>query len=127
MLAEKPEAEYKLIDVAEGKVDLDAFIAQMTEEELCHLVSGQPSRGVANTGGMGSLDRLGIPVVMTADGPAGVRIRKECEVNTTAFPIATALAASWNLKLMESIGRAGALEVKENNLSIWLTPRLEYS
>lgn len=124
MLAEKPEAEYKLIDMAEGKVDLDAFIAQMTEEELCRLVSGQPSRGVANTGGMGSLDRLGIPVVMTADGPAGVRIRKECEVNTTAFPIATALAASWNLKLMESIGRAGALEVKENNLSIWLTPAL---
>lgn len=124
VLAEKPEAEYKLIDAAEGKVDLDTFIAQMTEEELCHLVSGQPGQGVANTGGMGALDRLGIPAVMTADGPAGVRMRKECEVNATAFPIATALAASWNLKLMELIGRAGALEVKENNLSIWLTPAL---
>lgn len=124
ILAKKPDTEYKLIDVAEGKVDLDTFIAQMTEEELCHLVSGQPSRGVANTGGMGALDHFEIPAVMTVDGPAGVRIRKECEVNTTAFPIATALAASWNLELMESIGRAGALEVKENNLSIWLTPAL---
>lgn len=123
-LSEKPEAEYKLIDVAEGKVDLDSFIAQLTDEELCHLVTGQPSRGVANTGGMGAIDRLGIPAVMTVDGPAGVRIHKVCEVNTTAFPVATALAASWNPKLVEAIGRAGALEVKENNLSIWLTPAL---
>lgn len=123
-LAEKPEAEYKLIDVAEGKVDLDTFIAQLTDEELCHLVTGQPNRGVANTSGMGAIDRLGIPAVMAVDGPAGVRIHKECEVNTTAFPIATALAASWNPKLMEAIGRAGALEVKENNLSIFLTPAL---
>lgn len=123
-LAEKPEAEYKLIDVAEGKVDLDTFIAQMTDEELSHLVAGQPSRGVANTGGIGALERFGIPAVMTVDGPAGVRIRKECKVNTTAFPIATALAASWNEELLEEIGRAGALEVKENNLSIWLTPAL---
>lgn len=123
-LAEKPEEEYKLIDVAEGKVDLDTFIAQLTDEELCHLVTGQPNRGVANTSGMGAIDRLGIPAVMTVDGPAGVRINKVCEVNTTAFPVATALAASWNPKLVEAIGRAGALEVKENNLSIWLTPAL---
>lgn len=123
-LAEKPKEEYKLIDVAEGKVDLDTFIAQLTDEELCHLVTGQPNRGVANTSGMGAIDRLGIPAVMTVDGPAGVRINKVCEVNTTAFPVATALAASWNPKLVEAIGRAGALEVKENNLSIWLTPAL---
>lgn len=123
-LTEKPKEEYKLADVAEGIIDLDTFIAQITDEELCQLVTGQPSRGVANTGGMGAVERLGIPAVMTVDGPAGVRIRKECEVNTTAFPVATALAASWNLRLMEAIGQAGAMEVKENNLSIWLTPAL---
>lgn len=123
-LAKKPEEEYKLVYVAKGTIDLDTFIAQMTDEELCHMVTGQPSRGVANTSGMGAIERLGIPAVMTVDGPAGVRIRKECQVTTTAFPIATALAASWNTELMEAIGRAGALEVKENNLSIWLTPAL---
>lgn len=121
---ERPEEEYQLLDVAKGKIDLDTFIAQLTDEELCHMVTGVPSRGVANTGGMGGIDRLGIPAVMTVDGPAGVRIRKDREVNTTAFPVATALAASWNLKLVEAIGCAGALEVKENNLSIWLTPAL---
>lgn len=123
-LAEAPEEKYTLADAAEENRNLDTFIAQMTDEELCHLVTGQPGRGVANTGGMGAIERLGIPAVMTVDGPAGVRIQKECGVNTTAFPVATALAASWNLKLMEAVGQAGALEVKENNLSIWLTPAL---
>ena len=121
---EKPKETYKLIDVAEGLIDLDTFMAQLTDEELCHLAGGQPNTGVANTLGMGNLSRLGIPNVMTVDGPAGVRINKSCEVNTTAFPVATALAASWNPEILEAIGRAGALEAKENNLCIWLTPAL---
>ena len=103
---------------------MDTFMAQLTDEELCSLAGGQPNHGVANTCGMGNVSRLGIPSVMTVDGPAGVRIHKDCEVNTTAFPVATALAASWNPEMVEAIGRAGALEVKENNLSIWLTPAL---
>ena len=123
-LPEKPEGTYHLIHVAEGLIDLDTFMAQLTDEELCHLVGGQPNTGVANTFGMGNLSRLGIPNVMTVDGPAGVRIDKACEVNTTAFPVATALAASWNPEILEAIGRAGALEAKENNLCIWLTPAL---
>ena len=122
--ASKPDEEYKLIDVDEGTIDLDTFMAQLTDEELCSIVGGQPNRGVANTFGMGNIPRLGVPSAMTVDGPAGVRIHKECGVNTTAFPVATALAASWNTDLLEAIGRAGALEVKENNLSIWLTPAL---
>lgn len=120
----QPDGEYSLMDVAEGKISLEAFLEQLTDEELCRLTAGCPSRGVANTGGIGGVSRLGIPAVMTADGPAGVRIRRECGVNTTAFPIATALAATWNLSLVEEVGRAGALEAKENNLSIWLTPAL---
>jgi len=122
--AEKPEDTYKLIDVAEERVDLEAFIAQMTEDELIHLLGGQPNTGVANTFGMGNIERLGIPNVMTIDGPAGVRVTKESQVKTTAFPVATCLAASWNTLLLEEIGKAGALEAKENNTYIWLTPAL---
>lgn len=123
-MTEKPAEEYKLIDVYEGKISLDAFIAQLTDEELCHLVGGQPAAGLSDTCGMGNLPRLGIPNVMTIDGPAGVRLRRLSGIKSTAFPVATALAASWNLDLLEEIGRAGALETKENNLSIWLTPAL---
>lgn len=122
--ADKPEQTYMLLDVANGKVDLDTFIAQLTDDELIHLVGGQPRIGVSDTCGMGALPRLGIPAVMTEDGPAGVRICLDRCIRTTAFPVATCIAQSWNLELMEAIGRAGALEAKENNLSIWLTPAL---
>lgn len=120
----KRNDDIMLIDVAEGKSNMDDFISQLTDDELIYLLGGQKNRGVANTCGMGDLDRYGIPPVMTADGPAGVRINAECGVNTTAFPVATLLACTWNIPLIESIGKAGALEAKENNLSIWLTPAL---
>lgn len=122
--AKKPDTEYMLIDVFEGKVDLDTFIAQMTEDELCEIVGGQPRVGVTTTSGMGNIERLGIPELMTGDGPAGVRIMPDRGVTTTAFPVATMLACTWNLDLVEEIGHAGALETKENNMSIWLTPAL---
>lgn len=122
---EKPEkAFYRLIDVAEGNVDMDTFLAQMTDEEIMELVGGHPNQGVANTSGFGCNARYGIPPIMTADGPAGVRIAPRTGVNTTAFPVATALACTWNLDILEKIGIAGALECKENNLLIWLTPAL---
>lgn len=118
------EEPYQLLDVAEGKVDLDTFIAQLTDEELCHLVGGQPGQGISSTSGMGNLRRLGIPLVMTADGPAGLRSRTISFIPTTAFPVATCLACSWDLALIEEIGRAMALEVKENNICMFLTPAL---
>ena len=122
--AKAPEETHHLIDVVNGVIDLDTFIAQLTDEELCNLVGGQPPTGLSDTCGMGNLKRLEIPNVMTIDGPAGVRLRRLSGIKATAFPVATALAASWNIELLEEIGRAGALEVKENNLSIWLTPAL---
>jgi len=123
-IANKPQEEYKLIDVYDGRIDLDSFIAQMTQEELIHITGGQPRVGVTTTSGMGNIDRLGVPEVMTDDGPAGLRIMPDRGVTTTAFPVATMLACTWNTDLVEEIGRAGALEVKENNISIWLTPAL---
>lgn len=125
ILAPKPDQEtpYMLLDVAEGRIDLDTFIAQLTDEELCHLVGGQPGQGISTTSGMANLKRLGIPLIMTADGPAGLRARIS-QIPATAFPVATCLACTWNLELVEEIGRAGALEVKENNICMWLTPAL---
>ena len=123
-LADVPEEPITLLDVAEKGASLDAFIAQLTTEEMIHLVKGVPSIGVSCTSGFGSIEERHIPPVMTIDGPAGVRIDRRCEVNCTAFPVATALACTWNLELMEQVGRAGALEAKENNLQIWLTPAL---
>ena len=118
------EEPIQFMEVAEGNITLDEFITRMTDEEMMVLLAGQLNTGVADTGGMGNVKRLGIPNVMTVDGPAGVRIKKYCCVNTTAFPVATALACTWNLELVKEVGKAGALEVKENNMQIWLAPAL---
>ncbi len=103
---------------------LDEFIAQFTDEELCEFMGASPDIGVSNTQCFSGLGRLGVPAVPTADGPAGLRLRECCGVATTAWPCATLLACTWNTELVEEVGRAGGLEVKENNLAVWLTPAL---
>ena len=117
--------EIKLLkQVMSSEITLDDFIAQLTDEELMALLLGTKKTGVANTDGMGGLPKYGIPAPMTTDGPAGVRLDLETGIRTTAFPVATMLACTWNTDILEKIGVAGALEVKENNLSMWLTPAL---
>lgn len=123
-IPEKREEIKNLIDVWNGTISLDEFLTQLTNSELISLLIGQPNRGVADTGGIGNLEKYGIPNPMTADGPAGVRVNGGCDVTTTAFPVASMLACTWNTELVEQVGRAGALEAKENNLFIWLTPAL---
>ena len=107
--------------VVNGEISLDEFVSQLSDDELMVLLAGRPNKGVTRTNGIGDLEKFGIPPIMTADGPAGVHIRM---VNTTAFPIATALACTWDTDLLKEIGIAGAVEVKENNMQIWLTPAL---
>ena len=110
------------MNVVEGKETLDEFVDKLPIEALIHLLGGQPNTGVDNTFGMGNLPEYGIPNIMTADGPAGLRIQPQCGVNTTAWPCATLLACTWDPELIEEIGKAGGEEVKENNIGIWLTP-----
>ena len=40
----------------------------------------------------------------------------------TAWPCATLVACTWDPEAAEAVGAAGAKEVKENNIGIWLTP-----
>ena len=125
-LAKAPDSEkpFGLIDVANGNITLDEFISLLTDDELIHLMSGIPNRGVANTCGIGGIDRVGIPPIMTVDGPAGIRIAPKVGISTTAWPCATLIACTWDPELAYEIGKAGALEAKENGLAIWLTPAL---
>ena len=131
--AEKPRAarvgfaptdKPQLIDVAEGKLSLDDFVKALPDKELAELLGGQPNTGVANTFGIGNLSEYGVPNIMTEDGPAGVRIRPECGVTTTAWPCTTLLACTWNPEVTEAIGIAAGKEVKENNISVWLAPAI---
>ena len=118
-----PENEVKF-DLVGSEISLDEFVAQFTLEELMDFVGGQPPTGVANTGCFGGLQRLSVPAVATADGPAGLRLDTEVGIPTTAWPCATLLACTWDPELIYDVGAAGGAEVRENNLGIWLTPAL---
>ena len=43
---------------------------------------------------------------------------------TTAFPVSTALAQSWNVRLMERVGTAIYSEMKEYGCTYWLAPAI---
>ena len=111
-----------LSDVAGGALSLDAFLSQLGDEDLIHLLGGQPNVGVSNTFGIGNLPEYGVPNITTADGPAGLRIEQQCGICTIAWPCATLLAATWDPELVSRVGAGAAEEVKENNISVWLAP-----
>ena len=112
----------RLADVADGKISLDDFIAALPVEDLAWLLGGQPNTGLANTYGYGNNPVYGIPNVMTADGPAGIRFRPGLGVTTTAFPCATLLGSTWDPQIVREVGAAAALEARENNIMVWLAP-----
>lgn len=110
---------------------LEELVATLSDEEIVELLHGHPMANASNTCAMGHLPRderqdvRQIPLVPTADGPAGLRIRAgRGNVPPTFFPCATVVAQSWNLNVARRLGAAGAAEVKENNVGIWLTPAL---
>lgn len=111
-------------EVAEGTCTMEEFMDQLSIDDMISLLCGQPLTGVSDTFGYGNLPDFGVPNVMTADGPAGLRIRPQRCVKTTAFPCATLLACTWEPAIVEEIGAAAAKEVCENNIGVWLTPAL---
>ena len=121
-----PSKEKKIMldDVADGKASVDDFMSQLSEENMANLLGGQPNTGVANTLGFGNLPEYGVPNIMTADGPAGLRIESQCGICTTAWPCATMLASTWNTQIAAEVGCAAAKEVRENNISVWLAPAM---
>lgn len=120
----RAEGAFSLEDVLSEKITLDEFVDSLSDDEFITLVGGCHNRGVADTRGIGGLDHRDIPAIMTADGPAGLRLKLDRGVKTTAWPIATALACTWNEEIVFEVGKAAAVEVEENNLGVWLAPAI---
>jgi Beta-glucosidase-related glycosidases len=131
-----------------GKAPLKSVIAAMTLEEKASMVVGmrtqrQAAPASANgpvtgqaldlvAGAAGTtyaIPRLGIPSIVVADGPAGLRIapvrpNDQATYYCTAFPVGTLTASSWDVELAGKIGQAMGNEVLEYGVDVILGPGL---
>ena len=130
--------------VAQKSIDQQEVISKLSLEDKAHFVIGVGMEGFSGDnavigatkslvpGAAGTtypLDSLGIPAVVLADGPAGLRIDATREGDSatyycTHFPIGTLLASTWNTKLVEEVGQAIGEEVKEYGADVLLAPAL---
>jgi len=120
---------YTLRDVEAGKVSLEDFVAQLTDEDLAVLVRGEGminplvTPGTASAFG-GLSDRLfqkfGVPIGCTADGPSGIRM--DSGHQATQVPIGTLLAATWDVELVEELYVLEGKELVSNDIDVLLGP-----
>lgn len=121
---------YKLRDVYDQKVSMEAFIAQLSDQDLAAIVRGEgmssplvtPGTASAFGGVSDSLFNYGIPVACTADGPSGIRM--DSGQKATQVAIGTLLAATWNAELVEELYVMEGQELLSNNVDTLLGPGL---
>ncbi|CAM3199358.1 beta-glucosidase [Paenibacillus taichungensis] len=121
---------YKLRDVKAGKVSLEAFIAQLSDQDLAAIVRGEGMSSPLVTSGTASafggvsdsLFNYGIPVACTADGPSGIRM--DSGEKATQVSIGTLLAATWNAELVEELYVMEGQELLRNQVDALLGPGL---
>ena len=122
--------------------NIDKIIKELTLEEKAHLVVGaQLNDNKSAAGDVGytrkiipgaagttyPIPRLGIPAIVVADGPAGLRIapKREGDSQTyycTGFPVGIHLASTWNDEIIYNVGEAIGQEVKEYGVDVLLAP-----
>ena len=113
-----------------GEASVNKVLKAMTLEEKVHFLIGTSQQIVPGAAGTTyAIERLGIPSIVLADGPAGLRINptREGEERTyycTHFPIATLLASTWNQELVEQVGTSMGQEVHEYGADVYLAPAL---
>ena len=89
---------------------IESLLSRMSLEEKIEMLGGMGFHTKAN-------ERLGIPPIKMTDGPAGVR-----GGISTAFPVPIALAASWDIDLLERVGAAMGMETRAKGSNYLLAP-----
>ena len=110
---------YKLGDVFDKKVDLDSFVAQLSDDDLIHIFRGEgmcspkvtPGTASAFGGVTEELKGFGIPVACCADGPSGIRM--DCGTKAFSLPNGTALGSTFNIELVEELYKMTGKELRK--------------
>lgn len=106
-----------LQDVAKDESLWDAFLDQLTVDEMITLITDCGYETEA-------IERLGIPATSDNDGPSCIKgegglLYSQCGL---AFPVATVLACTWNDELAEEFGEIIGEEGNQLGTHVWYAP-----
>ena len=114
-------------DVRAGRVPLRAFVAQLSFDELEAVSRGDykmnsPLGPEGNAGAFGgvlpSLNKKGVPPVITTDGPSGIRLKRA----SSLIPIGTLLACTFDEALVSEVYAGVGEEMRERGSDVLLAP-----
>jgi beta-glucosidase len=110
---------------ADVEARANAFLREMTLEEKVAFVTGDLDWNFGFYSG--PVERLGLPALQMADGPAGVRINKGDvhEGKATALPAPIALAATWDPSLAREYGTVIGVEARATDHNVSLGPAVD--
>lgn len=164
-------AQTEIIDYAEPEENAEdeavQLVNELDTEQLVLLATGDPGKGQGSNLGSSGIsvpgsagetsscaEEKGIPSIVLADGPAGLRLNQVyyvkdekivslpfeasfehgffcpelvCEGEKyyqfcTAIPVGTLLAQTWDLELIEEIGKMIGDEMRRFCVTLWLAP-----
>ena len=107
-------------------MNIENILSQMTLEEKASLLSGLDFWHTK------PIERLGIPSAMICDGPHGLRKQEgdadhlglNVSIETTCYPTASALAASFDREVLHALGAALGRECQAEDVAMVLGPGL---
>jgi beta-glucosidase len=135
MLDERKDAEpcrgsqgLMLADVRDGKVKMDTFLSQLSDEDLICLSRGEGmcspkvTAGIAGAfGGVtDSLKSFGIPVAGCSDGPSGIRM--DSGAMAMSNPSGTLIACSFDTFAVAQLYEYQGKELRLNKIDMLLGP-----
>ena len=106
--------KYDFRNVLSGKITLDEFVGDLSDEELASLSCGNKN------GHIGRVSARGIPECYWSDGSVGYRQNYK----VTVYPSSTMVAATWNKELAREFGRSIGVEGNLYNVDVWLAPAI---
>lgn len=127
-----------LLDVAEGRVTMEEFVASLDTPTLLRIVTGtanetphpvekrmkkkvsvvEAPRSSGQTTGQ-YVESLGIPYSYMTDGPAGLHIIGQ---PTAGWPVGIPLAQTWNMEILEKVGDGFGCEMESYHQTVVLGP-----
>lgn len=119
---------YRLADVKTGKISLEAFVAQFSDDDLACIIRGEGMGSPKVTAGTAAafggvskqLQEYGVPCGCCSDGPSGMRL--DSGMKAFSLPNGTLLASSFNEELVEELYEFTGIEMVKNKIDNLLGP-----